>query len=155
MSSTANAQEPNGQLAPADYEQIQNLYGQYSHAFDSGDGPALANTYTQDGTFVTGGKTVASGRDQLLAQPRPPAAGKPSMRHLPANLVIERSPEGAKGKSYVFLVTFEAGKPPAVAAGGVYEDVIVKTPAGWRFKKRTFTPFGAPAQASEGAARQP
>ena len=27
--------------------------------------------------------------------------------------------------------------------GGTYEDMLVKTGEGWRFKSRTFTPFGS------------
>jgi hypothetical protein len=37
----------------------------------------------------------------------------------------------------IFNVT---AKPPFVDHSGVYEDTLVKTPDGWRFKKRMFKP---------------
>ena len=33
-------------------------------------------------------------------------------------------------------------KNPAITGGGVCEDILVKTSAGWRFKQRTY--FGEP-----------
>ncbi len=53
------------------------------------------------------------------------------------NLVIEPSPEGAKGKSYT-LYPGRNGEYYKTWAGhvGGYQDVYVKTPQGWRFKSR-------------------
>jgi hypothetical protein len=134
-------------LTPLDYEEIRNLYGRYTHAFDGFDGKALADTYTSDGAFTTGGRTT-QGREQLMAQPKAPAPGRPMIKHLPANIVIDPAPGGAKGMAYVFVLTVEAGKPPAFMAGGRYDDVIVKTSEGWRFKQRTFTPWNPPVATS-------
>jgi hypothetical protein len=135
-------------LTALDYEEIRNLYGRYTHAFDGGDGQALANTYTPDGAFVTGGRTT-QGREQLATQPKPPAPGRPMIKHLPANIVIDPAPEGAKGTAYVFVLSVEAGKPPVFMMGGRYDDVIVKTSEGWRFKRRSFTPWSAPSTTSQ------
>jgi hypothetical protein len=53
-------------------------------------------------------------------------------------MVIEPSPEGAKGRQYLVVIDIgEGGKPGSVLIGGHYEDVYVKTPVGWRFKSRT------------------
>ncbi len=136
----AAAQVKTATLSALDYEEIRNLYGRYSLAFDAGDGQALAACYTPDGAFVTGDRRI-EGRDKLVAQPRQPVAGRASMRHLPANIVIDPTQEGARGRAYVFVVNIEAGKPPAFMTAGLYEDVIVKAADGWRFKQRTFTPF--------------
>ena len=141
-------------LTALDYEEIRNLYGRYTHAFDGGDGKALANTYTADGAFTTGGRTT-QGREQLMAQPKAPAPGRPLIKHLPANIVIDPAPEGARGLAYVFVLNVEAGKPPVFMAGGRYDDVIVKTSEGWRFKQRTFTPWNPPATSSTPQAPAP
>ena len=86
--------------------------------------------------------------------------------HYIMNHVIEPTPDGAIGKAY--LIEFNWGIAPAQATGGTgggagtgpangwdivgreagelartgghYEDVYVKTPVGWRFKKRDFIP---------------
>ena len=54
--------------------------------------------------------------------------------------LFEKRFNGAKGRSYVFLVNMDNGKFNVVN-GGVYDDVLVKEADGWRFKRRTFTPF--------------
>jgi hypothetical protein len=45
-----------------------------------------------------------------------------------ANVVIVPSPEGATGRAYL------------AQGNGYYDDVYVKTDAGWRFKSRVFVP---------------
>src|SRR5262245_14669611 len=87
------------------------------------------------------------------------------------NHVIEPTPDGAIGKAY--LIEFNWDITPAQAAGGAgrgagagqtngwdivgrkagelartgghYEDVYIKTPVGWRFKKRDFIPSASGA----------
>ena len=55
--------------------------------------------------------------------------------HIVANHVIMPSPEGATGKSYLLAIGV-GGDPTTIERQGGYEDVYVKTPAGWRFKSR-------------------
>jgi hypothetical protein len=42
---------------------------------------------------------------------------------------------GAPGQVYLVLVDF-ATKPASIATSATYSDELVKTPQGWRFKKR-------------------
>jgi len=137
-------------LSPADYEEIRGLYAKYAFGFDTGDAALVASVYAADGAFVVAGRVMADSREKIGGMVRPPAPGKPAMKHMPTNILIEPSAEGATGKSYVALVTFQEGKPPAVTGGGLYADILVKTAEGWRFKKRDFQPFpaGAPAPAA-------
>jgi hypothetical protein len=60
------------------------------------------------------------------------------MVHTTINLVIEPTPEGAKGKSYLVYpgLRGEFVGPDNTGYVGGYEDVYVKTAAGWRFKSR-------------------
>lgn len=51
--------------------------------------------------------------------------------------VITPTATGAAGSAYLVLANLES-TPPSVMGGGVYDDVIVKTSEGWRFKKRTY-----------------
>ena len=63
----------------------------------------------------------------------------PIQGHVTLNAVIEPSPEGAIGKSYLVypgergIIAEDAEHRGHV---GGYQDVYVKTPQGWRFKKR-------------------
>jgi len=56
-------------------------------------------------------------------------------RHFNANLVITPTPEGAKGS--VYLLLFNARNIPAtIVETAIYDDTLVKTPQGWKFKRR-------------------
>ncbi len=68
-------------------------------------------------------------------------------RHVYTNLRITPAPEGARGFVY-FNGLDVSTKPPTNTVSGIYEDTLVKTPDGWRFKKRVHThdgPFAEPS----------
>jgi hypothetical protein len=54
---------------------------------------------------------------------------------------------------FLLVTVNEGGKPPTVASGGSYQDSIVKTADGWRFKRRLFTNWtfdaGKPARLAD------
>jgi hypothetical protein len=149
-------------LTPRDYLDIQQLVARYAYAMDSGadNGNAYADLFTDDGEFVLAADTTR-GRDALAALGRSgfvdghkPANG---VSHFILNHVIEPAAGGATGKEYVVLVNIgEGGKPGAEWSntGGHYEDRYVKTPQGWKFKRREYIPmkFERRAPAAAGAA---
>jgi hypothetical protein len=125
-------------LSALDYIQIQQLVASYPFALDTGadHGYMYADLFAPDGSF---GK--AKGREALaaLAYQHRPGQGPNYTRQFVSNLVILPSVEGATGKAYVTVMEFGDGKkPPVIEMGGHYEDIFVRTPAGWRFKTRTF-----------------
>jgi len=138
-----SAQAQQSTLSPADYEEIRGLYARYCYGFDNGDSEMVAGVYAADATFLMGGKVMGDSREKIAANVRPPAAGSPASKHVPSNIVIEPSSDGATGTSYVVLMAFETGKAPVVTGGGSYASSFVKTPDGWRFKSRNYTPFGS------------
>ena len=116
-------------LSADDYMEIQQLYTRYPYALDGADAEGYAALFTPDGSF---NKNV--GRDALIAfvKGRDPAL---SVRHFHANVVIMPSPEGAKGTCYNLFI--DAGRsPPTVIGESRYDDTLVKTTDGWRFKIR-------------------
>jgi SnoaL-like domain len=124
-------------LTADDYIEIQQLYANCAHALDKGEGERFASTFVLDGEF-TGGRGPGRGSevrnpikgDELSAMGR-----RGGSRHFNANLVITPTPEGAKGS--VYLLLFNARNIPAtIVETAIYEDTLVKTPQGWRFKKR-------------------
>jgi hypothetical protein len=142
-SSSARAQQKitGGTLTAADYVEIQQLVARYSYAVDThaDNGYAYADLFTSDGVF---GKT--KGREALaeLARTTQKDRGGPAYtRHYLTNVIIYPTPEGARGSQYLTAIDVsEGGKPSSVVHGGRYEDVYVKTPAGWRFKSRQLYP---------------
>jgi hypothetical protein len=125
-------------LTADDYIEIQQLYANYAQSLDRGEGERFASTFVLDGEF-TGGRGPGRG-----GEVRNPIKGKDALlqmgsrggsRHFNANLVITPTPEGAKGS--VYLLLFNARNIPAtVVETAIYDDTLVKTPQGWKFKKR-------------------
>jgi hypothetical protein len=60
------------------------------------------------------------------------------MRHVVMNPLVDVSGDRARVRAY--LVLLMGG---AIGMVGAYEDEVVRTPAGWRFAARTFTPDAA------------
>lgn len=120
------------QLTALDYQEIQQLYARYNFAIDSGDPEGWAGTFTDDGQFAT-----MTGRAALVkfASDWHERGQTMKLRHWVTNIVITPSVDGVTGKCYYYLLDI-AAKPPQVGGGGTYEDVLVKTSNGWRFKKR-------------------
>ena len=118
-----------GTLTPQDYADIQQLYAQYYLTIDAGDSEAWANTFTADGVFNN-----TRGHDALVESNRRGGTNKP-LRHLHSNLKLVPTAEGADGHVYVVQIDITA-KPISVSTYSRYDDKLVKTPQGWRFKNR-------------------
>jgi len=139
----ANRSAAAPQLTPADYIEIQQLAVRASYAIDSGagDGAMFADLFAPDGAFISARGRI-EGRDRLAALGRGRSPMYP--RRFITNHVIDPAPGGARGKVYVIEVDLpsEGDKlgGQLTAIGGRYDDVYVKTAAGWRFKSRAFVP---------------
>ena len=132
-------------LSPLDYIEIRQLVANYAYALDTGadDGYAYADLFTADGVFTgmnqgANGRSYA-GRDTLAGLARGGRRGPLYVSHFITNVVIEPTADGARGTQYLAILALGDGQAPhAVDHGGRYEDAYVRTPAGWRFKSRTF-----------------
>ncbi len=148
---------PTPVLTALDYLEIEQLVYRYGYALDTGadNGFAYADLYADDATFTgtnqgPSGRTY-QGRERLAALARGGKRGPNFMSHWVTNVVIEPAPGGAIGKTYVGIFDIGNGGNGAksrVDHGGLYNDVYVKTPQGWRFKSRSFfeSTSGAPVQ---------
>ena len=130
-------------LSGEDYAEIQMLYARYNYAFDSSNPAMYGGVFTTDGEFVIGDRTLRGQKGiGELAAGRGPLKPRPKIFHISTNVLIEPAADGAKGSSYVTLIDLQQN--PAVTGGGTYEDVIVRTKDGWRFKKRSYFAEAAP-----------
>jgi hypothetical protein len=153
--SRASTQTPS--LTALDYIEIQQLVYRYGWALDSGadNGYAYADLYAPGGIF-TGTNQGPSGRsyegrDRLAALARGGRRSAAFVSHYVANVIIEPTPEGAVGRTYVAIFDIGNGGNGAKSKldhGGLYNDVYVKTESGWRFKTRTYyeSKSGEPVQ---------
>ena len=141
-----------GKLSTQDYIDIQQLAARYAFLIDTctNGGNDFADLFTPDGEFSVSqewgkaGAKPTKGRAALVS-----AAGGDGnggcrdaktlmgygISHISVNHVIMPSAEGAVGKSYLLAIGV-GGEPTTIEKQGGYEDVYVKTPAGWRFKSR-------------------
>jgi ketosteroid isomerase-like protein len=136
---------PAMQLSALDYIEIEQLNRKYAWAIDTcaNDGFDYADLYTPDGVFISGDNGRRwQGREQLAEAAGGNGRGCPIVKmplsHVIVNLLVEATPDGAIGKSYLVY----PGKNGQYADDkhhghdGGYQDIYVKTDGGWRFKER-------------------
>jgi hypothetical protein len=134
------------ELTAQDYTEIQQLYARYNFAIDVNDAENMTATFTDDGGFYNGSRVNGIGHDGILTFMH---NRKLDMRrHWNTNLMITSTPEGVKGAVYLLIV--DVGKqPPVILSAAKYDDTLVKTRKGWRFKKRVVNNEGPPAAGSQ------
>jgi hypothetical protein len=146
-----NVAAQTNKLSAQDYVDILQLIQSYSRILENctNGGNDYADMYTDDATFGvsqtwgSGVKVWFRGRDELAraggadgkggCRPPPP---NPEY-HIVADLSIVATPEGAKATSTLLTMqnkTTDRGDP--IHWEGGYEDTLVKTAKGWRFKSR-------------------
>lgn len=130
-------------LSALDYIEIRQLVARYAYAVDTGvdEGRVYAALFAPDGVFADRAGRETTGPDALAALARRNTRGPQSAFHFIVNHVIEPAAGGAIGKQFLLQLRIgERERPNDVFGGGRYDDVYVKTPDGWRFKRRQFTP---------------
>jgi SnoaL-like domain len=148
-------------LTAADRLEIHELLHRYMFVLDScpdhNNGYDYADLYTEDGQFNGGRK----GREALArAAGRTSDGGCKPIRHrglinqIHINVapIIDPSPEGARGISYLMMID---GPTNEIYWNGWYQDIYARTPKGWRFKSRNHvghTRVGVPSDLSSARA---
>ena len=123
-------------LTTEDRLDILDLLGRYNYAIDDCNGDAWAACFTEDRVFSSPNGTV-TGHEAL----RKFADEYPSgTLHYTSNHVITGDGDHAQMRCYLQFVSAPPDKKPAVRFCGRYEDVLVKTADGWRFKSRAIGP---------------
>ena len=140
------AQQRKTVLTALDYAEIQQLYSHYAYAYDSGAIEEYTRMFTSDGEFIIVGGQTFKGSTRLaqLARSGPTGSGSPvknrlTLNHFTTNVAIDPLPEGAKGRAYLAVIEVKKGGDRYVRSSGLYEDTLVKTSDGWRFKSRVYT----------------
>jgi 3-phenylpropionate/cinnamic acid dioxygenase small subunit len=125
-------------LTAEEYIEIQQLYANYADALDKGDGERFAATFAEGGEFTGGrgpgrggeARTPLSGREAFVRM-----GSRSGTRHFTANLIVTPVEGGVRGSCYLLLYDART-VPPSFVETAIYEDMLVKTPQGWKFKKR-------------------
>ena len=139
-------------LTALDYEELRQLVHRYAYGIDTcgNNGYDYADVFTADGVFIdknsdagfkAGGRVLAKGREALATLVGGGSRGCKTKlvwtdwSHLMLNPVFTATSEGATGR--IYLVQLGMKGPGSVDRHGGYEDVYVRTPAGWRIQSRT------------------
>jgi hypothetical protein len=127
---------------------IGELQSRYMYALDWYDADAYAGVFTEDGVLewpegsCKGRKAIFEACVKIGAFYNKLAEGsaptKPARkRHFVTNRVITINGDRAHAVSYWFdLFNDNMGRIPYVPAYGHYDDELIRTPEGWRFKSR-------------------
>jgi hypothetical protein len=135
-----------------DYQEITQLINRYAYGIDTcaNNGYDYADVFTPDGAFIdknsdagfkAGGRVLARGREALATLVGGGSRGCKTKlvwtdwSHLMLNHEITPTPQGAKGR--IYLVQMGMKGPGTIERHGGYEDVYVRTSAGWRIQSRT------------------
>ncbi len=136
----AQTQGSNTLLASEDYMEIQQVYGLYTRALDPGSIRDASWLFTNDATFTLWDPYQKfAGTEQLkgffTGVQKSQLAG---VRHMTPAYVIVGTPDGgARASSYLMVVERKTeGAPVEISTFGKYEDKLVKTADGWKFKER-------------------
>ena len=118
-----------------DVTAIQQLLARLNTAVDSGNGEAYAAGFTEDGEAVNGAR-VTKGREALAALAATVASNVPGIRHWVNNHAIDVDGDRATAYTNWTFVTRDQNDMPVWQMLGHYIDEIVRTPDGWKFRRR-------------------
>lgn len=128
-------------LTAHDVADIHGLLAKYCWAFDTGDGDAYADNFTPDGTMEGQGHKF-QGPDELAAFAAKSFPSTLATQHWNGNILLDATDDGVVGRCYMFGVVQKDGQL-SVGVIGYYDDLIVRTDAGWRFQRRRFSRWNA------------
>jgi 3-phenylpropionate/cinnamic acid dioxygenase small subunit len=120
-----------------DKDSIRELLARYCFLLDGYQLAEFAALFTADGEWTSRNGTAKgpAAIEQLLCGMVPePAPGK-RRKHVTANIIIDLAGDNATVISN-FLVVRDSEAGPVIAVAGTYEDIVVRTAEGWKFKAR-------------------
>jgi hypothetical protein len=116
-----------GGLTTQDYIDIEQNYARFYQAYDNSDATVWADTFADDGEF-----NGVKGRAALIKDRSVPPL---KVRHVITQLLITPTAEGASASHYAFVFDPQV-VPLKINSYSRYNDTLVKTAKGWRFKTK-------------------
>jgi ketosteroid isomerase-like protein len=123
-------------LQTDDRAALHDIYARYAHTFDQGDGAAWAELFADDGIFTPPGADEVTGKDALREFVDARAGAHPGMRHLIANVLVEETATGARGRAYFLCLRLGGDGCVRIRNSGRYDDLFTKVGGEWKISQR-------------------
>ena len=130
-------------VSPNDFVELQQLLSRYCHIVDAKAWDQLDQIFADDASVtVTGVYPTSTGIEDLRALY---ARMNHPVAHTSSSVIVVDS-GSATARLASKWVTIRAD---GLTGTGVYEDVVVRTPEGWRISERVARPAVAPPRVAE------
>lgn len=113
----------------------------YARSIDQRDQAAFLSCFTEEGTWGVAGTTPARGHDELIHVLGRGVELFRRTQHVTTNFEVAIDGDRATMRSYYTAthVWIAVAADPLFVMGGVYDDVLVHGPQGWRIAERVLT----------------
>jgi 3-phenylpropionate/cinnamic acid dioxygenase small subunit len=120
-----------------DREAIRELLARYCFLLDGHRLREFATLFTADGEWISRNGTAKGpgAIERLLRDLVPEPVSGRRRKHFTANIIIELADDRATVVSN-FLVVRDSEAGPVISVAGTYDDVLVRTLEGWKFRAR-------------------
>jgi hypothetical protein len=118
-----------------DKEAIRELFSEYCFRMDEFRFAELGALFTADGEWIAP-YARARGPAEIAALMARNIPAEPKRKHFVMNTLIELDSDRATARTSYLVVLQAAGAGLMPSVAGTYEDVLVRTPDGWRFRER-------------------
>ncbi|KUI27928.1 polyketide cyclase [Mycobacterium sp. IS-1496] len=122
-----------------DRADITDVLVRYASGIDRRDWPLFRTVFTDDCALDYGDIGTFDGVDAITEFMDQAHAMAGHTLHRLTNVAVDVDGDGAHARTYVDALIFAADNASGVNAVGFYDDDLVRTPAGWRIARRTFT----------------
>ena len=118
-----------------DKEAIRELLAEYCFRMDDFRFAELGALFTEDGAWIAR-YASARGPAEIAALMARNIPAEPKRKHFIMNSLIGLDGDRATVRTSYLVVLQETGGPLVPSVAGTYEDVLVRTADGWRFRER-------------------
>ena len=120
----------------ADRLAIETLVNLYCHHADYNPPESMRGVFLPDAVWEVPAMDLrCEGIEAIVAFFTQSRAGFGSARHVTSNLVIEGDGDQATASCYLQVIKVDED-PKQIVSFGRYQDELVRTPDGWRFRHR-------------------
>ena len=120
-----------------DKDAIRELLARYCFLLDGYQLAEFAALFTAEGEWTSrnGAAKGPADIEKLLRGMVPEPAPGRRRKHFTANIIVDLAGDSATVISN-FLVVRDSEAGPVIAVAGTYDDIVVRTAQGWKFKSR-------------------